>query len=501
MPVPNDPDNPMGAAPPRTSLRRRDLLKLAGGLAGAVLASDGRARAGEGGPEQPAPPAGRAKKRVIVAGGGIGGLCCAYELVRRGHDVTVLEAAGRAGGHVRTVRDPLADGLYVDGGAEHFTRPGYELFWGYVKEFNLTALPYRRRENMLRVIDGKLHTEEMLADPKVLAGFGFNQREIDFLAREPWWKLPALYYAPYLDAFHDEYKPFDAGLDRLDQITLSDLLKQDGASAGAIRFIGDSHSSALHSVWHAGLLKLRGVPLFPPEVFRIKGGNQTLPDTFNARLGDRVRLGCPVTSIERGNTGVRVHFREAGHEKTLEGDWLVSAMSLVKLREVPVTPAWPEVRLEVVKGFPYYTASRPVFQSRTRFWERDKVSPNIVFGETTLEHAWRMADDVETGRGLLVATAAGFTTSDNALATFRRFYPGKTEDVEQAFVIDWARDPWAMACEPVNYAPGRLRRFWPKVIEPEGRVQFVGAYADNLNWGMEAATRSANRVAKAIDQA
>ena len=87
------------------------------------------------------------------------------------------------------------------------------------------------------------------------------------------------------------------------------------------------------------------------------------------------------------------------------------------------------------------------------------------------------------------------------LATFRRFYPGPSEDIEQAFVIDWARDPWAMACEPVNYAPGRLRRFWPKVIEPEGRVQFVGAYADNLNWGMEAATRSANRVARAIDQA
>jgi monoamine oxidase len=29
----------------------------------------------------------------------------------------------------------------------------------------------------------------------------------------------------------------------------------------------------------------------------------------------------------------------------------------------------------------------------------------------------------------------------------------------------------------------------------------VGAYADNLNWGMEAATRSANRVAAAIDRA
>jgi monoamine oxidase len=198
---------------------------------------------------------------------------------------------------------------------------------------------------------------------------------------------------------------------------------------------------------------------------------------------------------------VRVRFREAGREKSLEADWLVSAMSLVKLRQVPVTPAWPEARQHVVQGFPYYTASRPVFQSRTRFWEKDGVSPNIIFNEGSLEHTWRMADDVETTRGLIVGTASGFTTADSALATFRRFYPGGPDDIEQALVIDWAQDPWAMACEPVHYAPGQLPRFWPKVIEPEGRIQFVGAYADNLNWGMEAATRSAHRVAAAIDQA
>jgi monoamine oxidase len=389
----------------------------------------------------------------------------------------------------------------VDGGAEHFTRPGYELFWGYVNELGLTALPYPRRQNILRLVDGQLRTEEMLADPTVLASLGFNRREIDFLGREPWWKLPALYHAPYLDAFHDEYHPEGAGLDHLDRLTFNDLLAKDGASAAARRFFGDDHASALHVLWHAAILRLRGVPLFPTEVFRIRGGNQGLTDALTRRLGDRVRLGCPVTGIERGDSGVRVRFREGGREGTLDADWLVSAMSLWALAVVPVTPEWPEARQRVLKGFPYYTASRPVFQSRTRFWERDGVSPNIVLGEGSLEHLWRTADDVETSRGLLASTARGATAAEDALSTFRRYYPGRSEDIEQVFVVDWASDPWAVACEPQSYAPGQLARFWPKAIEPEGRVQFVGAYADNLNWGMEAATRSARRVALAIDQA
>lgn len=48
----------------------------------------------------------------------------------RGHEVVLLEASGRTGGHVKTIRDPLADGLYADVGAEHFVQlPAYELYW------------------------------------------------------------------------------------------------------------------------------------------------------------------------------------------------------------------------------------------------------------------------------------------------------------------------------------------------------------------------------------
>ncbi len=438
------------------------------------------------------------RKHIVVAGGGIAGLSCAWELMRRGHEVTVLEASERTGGHVFTFRDGLDDGLYADAGAEHFTKPGYDRYWSYVHEFELPHRYYPRREHILRWIGGKMHTEEMLADPKVLEALGLNRREIDYVKAHAFPELAGLYYKPYLDSFADEYRPFDAGLNDLDLLTTTDLFRKDGASAGALSFIGGG-GSALQSVWHAAILKLRGVPLFPPRVYRLVGGNQKLPDAFAKRLGERVRVGAPVTRIEHGETGVRVTCRAAGGTDTLESDYLVCAMSAVMLRVIPVSPDWPSDKAYALQNVPYYFDSRPIFQSRTKFWTRDRLSPNMEFGDPELNHVWSTCDEVDTSRGLVVGTATGPQSADAALAMYRKRYPGTSEDVEKAYVHVWATNRWASACERTEYAPGQLARFWPILIEPHGRIHFVGAYADNLNWGMEAATRSAHRVAETID--
>ena len=96
-----------------------------------------------------------------------------------------------------TIREGLDDGLYADGGAEHFTQPGYEQFWSYVREFNLPFLYYPRREHLLRWIDGRMYTPELLADPKVLGELGLNRREIEFLGQHPFAELSALLQAAW----------------------------------------------------------------------------------------------------------------------------------------------------------------------------------------------------------------------------------------------------------------------------------------------------------------
>ena len=445
-------------------------------------------------------PAGSIKK-IIVGGGGIGGLCTAYELMKLGHDVTVLEASGRHGGHVFTVHDGLADGLYGDFGQEHITKPGYDLYWNYIKEFGLTALAYPRRKNLLRRINGKFYTEKMLNDPAVLKDFGLNEKEAYFLSKNPWWNLKTLYAAPYLDKFKDEYQPFGVGYDEWDSVPMSDIYKKDGASKAAQEMLGGNNSSALFELWMSAILKMRGVPEAPPEVFRLKGGNQMLPNAFAKRLGSRVKLNSPIQLIRHNEKGIAVIYKQNDKQVELTADYFVNAIPLPALKKIQFEPPLPPEKQYLCDTIEYDSYQRFVFQASSKFWEADGLSINMEFDNNDLWNVWQSADEVDTHRVIVLGTGSGGISPQRALAVFREMYPGKSDTIEQALDKDWTKDSFSPTCERRPFPIGQLKKFWPNIIEPLGRIHFAGAYADNLNWGTEAATRSGNRVAKTIHKA
>src|SRR6266404_5327939 len=72
-----------------------------------------------------------AKRKIVIVGAGMAGLTAAYELMRAGYKVVVLEAQLRVGGRIQTLREPFTHGLYAEAGAMRIPEH-HQLAFGYL---------------------------------------------------------------------------------------------------------------------------------------------------------------------------------------------------------------------------------------------------------------------------------------------------------------------------------------------------------------------------------
>ena len=161
------------------TLSRRDFLARGGGALVSLSLGTGCSRDGMG-PVVSVPPPPQPEDRVdvIVVGAGLSGLVAAYELVRAGHDVRVLEARSAAGGRVQTLREPFDDGLIAESGPARIP-PDHDRTLGYIDHFGIETSPFYTQDG------------EYLIVPE--QGDRYRETPGVFLrgGRDTWLKIPA----------------------------------------------------------------------------------------------------------------------------------------------------------------------------------------------------------------------------------------------------------------------------------------------------------------------
>ncbi len=253
---------------------------------------------------------------MVVVGGGVAGLTCAWRLRREGHEVEVLEAGPAAGGRMRS---EARQGFRLDRGAR-FVAAGHENLLGVARGVGLAA---RRRaiEPAAEAVlyDGRLHPVDPLAPWKVARSRLLSARGKAGLARLA---VEVARRPRQLDPLRPERA---APLDTTD---LSTGLRRVAGDEATERLLAPGFSAAFDAEaenlsYAFGLLALRLRSAGGrPESF--EGGLASLTRALAARVP--VRVGCEVLAVESETAGARIRYRTQGRVRTAFADAAVLAV-------------------------------------------------------------------------------------------------------------------------------------------------------------------------------
>lgn len=483
-------------------MKRRDFLKHGALAAAAALPGRGALALTGGETERRGKP-----QKVIVVGAGLAGLSAAYELTQAGHDVTVLEARGRPGGRVQTLREPFSDGLYAEAGAMNVFDT-HDQTLKYLKLFGLTLDPVAQ-STLSSVVYIKGRRIEAKPGQAVEYPLALRPDEKALGRRGMWDK----YVVPVSKEVGDYDAPGwpHASLRRYDQMTFFDFLRGRGASPdaaallglGALGAFGDGVRSVsalvmLREVAHRSKVKQNSV---------IRGGSDLLPRAFAAKLTERIRYGAAVVGIEQDGSGVRVAYMQGGVRTGLAADRLVCAVPFSLLRLIHVSPQFSAGKRQAIEQLPYTSVARTYLQTRRKFWLDEGLSGSAT---TDLSNMLLFdgAPNQPGARGILASYVSGPEARrltamregervSSALGLVEKVHPRVRQSFEVGATKCWDEDEWARGGY-AWYKPGQMSSLLPHVARAEGRIHFAGEHTSSLFGWMQGALESGNRAAREV---
>lgn len=254
--------------------------------------------------------------KYLVAGAGLAGLNAAWELVRLGHTVEVLESNSRVGG--RCWSQTLSNGEIIEHGGE-FIDVNDHTIRRICAEFGLPIVSLGIMFDRRWQVDGTIMSADELTG---------NIRKLADAAE----RLAAKngYRVSLREVAREAYGPGYAALPYCQKLFATTTCDPDRINGIAIAraFQGHSH----------GYIEHRG---------RVLAGNDSIVREIHRRIGDVVRFETAVVEVTQNDAGVEM--RSASGE-VFHGDRAVIAVPLPKLQKLIATLDLPPLACKAILG-------------------------------------------------------------------------------------------------------------------------------------------------------
>ena len=315
---------------------------------------------------------------VVVVGAGYAGLSAALELHDAGIDVLVIEARERVGGRTLSLVDE--GGVVIDHGGQ-WVGPTQRDFLSLVERFGVETFPtYLGGQNIERWTDGsKRHFK--IAGPDDGPGMREYVRVMEEIDR----------MSAAVDLENPAATPGAVELDSETVHSYFERTVQDpdarlrlALAVQSVWTVEPRDISMLHFLFYVAsagsfdqLMEAEGCA----QETRFANGAQEVAKRISALLGDRVRLGAPVRSIERSEDGVRV-VTEAGD---VRADRVIVAVPPPAGQQILHEPPLPTPRARWLAKSPMGDVVKIHVSYNRPFWrDRGLSGESTLYGDPLL---------------------------------------------------------------------------------------------------------------------
>ena len=446
-------------------------------------------------------------KRIIVIGAGLAGLSCAYELDRAGYNVILIEAQTRAGGRVRTYRDPFADNLYAEMGAEYVDSSD-ELVHQYCKNFDLRVLPAKQYDGVYvkgnrLSMEGLKSGKDMLPYDGILDGKLFGQE--------------ARYIQQWIDLVKQKGENAPEVL-ALDNMSIEDMLKKGGAPKDIIdlyTYTNATESTTVPSKMSALYMVLTNAraSAFSEDTVegRVLGGNDKLPKTFAKKLGSKIKYNRALKRLKFNDKGVTAIINKNGVNESIKALKCVIAIPASVLKNVDIEPGFSSDKTYCIQNQDYGHVMKVAMQYQKRFWDQKQSIGQRVFTDTRLRRVYHFSIDQPGPRGILLTFTSGEDAKKMgrlseerrmrvAQETCENIWPESSQYWENGITKYWNEDPWVKASYSI--AGVGQKGFRDILAKPEGPIYFAGEhtafYRASMNGAIESGLRAKSELIQTL---